>query len=344
MKATAITAIFFSFLIAGCGGQKSAQRRHSGIEYFRNIQWSETPYDIEKGVHSITPAEAETINSYKFTYNDQGKLESVEFVRNDLLLNYSSLEAAKIVYKYDGKIQTKFFFNKDNQPVQHDGIFAVQYALDAKENRVQLMYLAENGSMINNAKGIHYYNWSILPDGSVKEDRFSLDGQEIASDNYCSFRELRFTYNKEGYLTRMAQYRNDSLINCKGKSNVAYLAYTPDEDGDILTIEAFEADSQPADLAAGWSKRVNKYDENGYLTETVYYKSNNMEAPVFRYSYDAHGALTDIKCLNTDGQLVNDSTGAAVIQYRYDEAGQLTDTLFYDKDSLEIKIGSKHEK
>ena len=47
---------------------------HTGVEYYRNLQFSETPYDIEKGTHPLTADEAKTINSYKFTYDNSGRL------------------------------------------------------------------------------------------------------------------------------------------------------------------------------------------------------------------------------------------------------------------------------
>ena len=65
-----------------------------------HLQFSETPYDIEKGTHPLTADEAKTINNYKFTYDNSGRLLSVEFVRNNVLLDYSSMQgAAKITYE-----------------------------------------------------------------------------------------------------------------------------------------------------------------------------------------------------------------------------------------------------
>ena len=75
----------------------------SGVEYYRNLQFSETPFDIEKGTHKLTPEEAKNINSYKFTYDESGRLVSVEYVRGDVLLGYSDMgNAAKVTYTYDG--------------------------------------------------------------------------------------------------------------------------------------------------------------------------------------------------------------------------------------------------
>lgn len=349
MKARIVAIILLTAALpSGCRDKQNRQLRHTGIEYYRSLQWSETPYDTENGIHRLDPEKIKNLNYYKFTYDEKGLIQSVEFMRNNILLNYSSMgNAAKVVYSYDGSMQTKFFYNSDGEPVEQDGIYAVQYALDAKGNRVQLMYLARDGSMINNNKGIHYYNWKILQDGTVKENRFSLEGQEVASDTYCSFLELRFSYNYKGYLTRMANYRNDTIINChgnSGESSVGYLIFTTDEQGDVLKTEVFDASGQPSELKAGWSKRIFKYDENGYRTECSFIKNNeeplNAEhTPVIKYSYDDHGALTEMKFSGNDDQPVNDpETGAALIKYTYDEEGKRTDTTYFDRNNSEIEF------
>ena len=136
------------------------------MEYYRNLQFSETPYDIEKGTHPITAEQAKTVNSYKFTYDKTGLLLSVEYVRNNVLLGYSSMQgAAKITYEYGDHKQTKHFFDKDNKPIESSGVFALEYALDSNGNRVGLMCLGKDGSMIENRNKIHSWQWSVLPDG-----------------------------------------------------------------------------------------------------------------------------------------------------------------------------------
>ena len=110
----------------------------------RSLQFNETPYDIEKGTHQLTADEAKTVNSYKFTYDKSGRLLSVEFVRNNVLLNYSSMGgAAKITYDYSNNNQIKRYFNNNNEPIESAGVFASQYTLDANGNRIGLMFFRE---------------------------------------------------------------------------------------------------------------------------------------------------------------------------------------------------------
>ena len=84
------------------------------------------------------------INSYKFTYDNSGRLVSVEFMRNDTLLSYSSMGgAAKIVYEYKDNKQIKSFYNKNNEQIESAGVYTAEYALDEKGVRTGLKFFGK---------------------------------------------------------------------------------------------------------------------------------------------------------------------------------------------------------
>jgi len=335
--------------IISCTGKKTQKNFHTGVEYYRNLQFSETPYDIEKGTHQLTADEATAINSYKFTYDNSGRLLSVEFVRNDILLGYSSMQgAAKITYDFTGNKQIKHFFNKNNEPIESGGVFAFDYTLDASGNRTGLMFLGKDGAMVENRNKIHSWTWSILPDGMVRELRYNLAGEETVMNPFCPFFELRFTYNDTGYVTRMANYMADTLYNCTaencGDIGVSYFTFTPNENGDVENFAVFNVIGQMSNLYWGWSKRNNKFDENGYVLETVYYDQDDEYVggklvPVTQNVYDSHGALIEVKSMDKDRNVINSTeNGVAITEYKYDELGNRTETLRFDKDRVAIKL------
>jgi len=335
--------------IISCTSTTTSKNTHTGVEYFRNLQFSETPFDIEKGTHPLTAEEAKTINSYKFTYDKTGHLLSVEFVRNNVLLGYSSMQgAAKITYDYSNNMQTKHFFDKDNAPIESGGVFALQYSLDADGNRTGLMCLGKDGSMIENRNKIHSYTWNILPDGMVRELRYNLKGEETVMNQFCPFYELRFTYNDKGYATRMANFKADTLYNCTaencGDIGVSYFSFSPNEKGDVESFAVFNATGQMSNLYWGWSKRVSKYDENGYVLETTVFDQDNEYVsgkliPVTKNTYDSHGALTEVKNMDKNGNVINSpDNGVAITEYKYDELGNRTETLTFDKDKVPVKV------
>jgi YD repeat-containing protein len=354
MKLSRLTLSIIAMIIIGigiisCTGKTSQKKLHSGVEYYRHIQFSETPYDIEKGTYPLTENEAKGINSYKFTYDNSGRLLSVEFVRNGLLLDYSSMgAAAKIVYDYKDNKQVKHYFNKNNEPVESGGVFAAEYTLDANGNRVGLMNLGKDGAMIENRNKIHSWKWSILPDGMVRELRYNLAGEEVVMNPFCPFYELRFSYNDKGFVTRMANYKADTLYNCTaencGDIGVSYFTFAPNEKGDVENFAVFNVFGQMSNLYWGWSKRVTKYDVNGNETEEVYYDQDNefvggKMVQVTINTYDDHGALVEVRSMDKDRNLINNpENGVAITEYKYDDAGNRIETITYDKGKVVVKL------
>ena len=344
-----ILASVIAIGIVSCTGNTGKKNIHTGVEYYRNLQFSETPYDIEKGNHPLTAEQAKTINSYKFTYDKTGRLLSVEYVRNNVLLGYSSMQgAAKITYDYSTSLQTKHYFDKDNKPIESAGVFAAQYSLDPGGKRTGLMFLGKDGSMVENRNKIHSYTWSVLPDGMVKELRYNLKGEETVMNPFCPFYELRFTYNDKGYTIRMANFKADTLYNCTaencGDIGVSYFAFTPNQSGDLENFSVFNVTGQMSNLYWGWSKRINKVDENGYVLETTLFDQDNEYVkgklvPVTRNAYDSHGAVIEVKNMDKDGNLINSpDNGVAITQYKYDELGNRTETLTFNKDMAPVKV------
>jgi YD repeat-containing protein len=344
-----LLAIALGIGIVACTGKTTNKTMHIGVEYYRNLLFNETPYDIEKGIHPLTADQAKTINNYKFTYDKSGRLLSVEFVRNNVLLGYSSMQgAAKITYDYKDNKQIKHFFNKDNEPIESAGVFALEYSLDPNGNRAGLMCLGKDGSMIENRNKIHSWTWTVLPNGMVKELRYNLKGEETVMNPFCPFYELRFTYNDKGYPTRMANFKADTLYNCTaencGDIGVSYFTFATSQYGDLENFSVFNVTGQMSNLYWGWSKQVSKYDENGNLLETRLFDQDNEYVggkliPVIQASYDSHGARLELKNMDKNGNLINSpDNGVAITDYKYDEVGNRTETLSFDKDKVAVNL------
>jgi hypothetical protein len=148
-------------------------------------------------------------------------------------------------------------------------------------------------------------------------------------------------------MTRMANYKADTLYNCTaencGDIGVSYFSFTPNEKGDVLQFSVFNVFGQMSNLYWGWSKRVTKVDENGYALETEVYDQDNefvsgKLVPVEQNVYDNHGAVTEVKNMDKNRNLLNDpESGVAITEFKYDEQGNRTETLKYDKDRVPVK-------
>jgi len=340
-----VLAVVVTAGLAGCAGNGKSGEAQAGVENYRGIQFSETPFDTERGSHPLTAEEAMSVNRYKFTHDNSGRLLSVEYLRGDSLLSYSSMGgAARIVYEYTDSKQIKSFYNKKGERIESAGVFTAEYSIDSDGVRTGLKFFGKEGQPVENRNGIHLYEWEVLPDGMVRELRYNLAGVETVMNPFCPFFELRFTYNENGHLTRMANYMADTLYNCTaencGDIGVSYFEFEPNNYGDIETFAVFNVTGQMSNLYWGWSKRVNKFDENGYVLETAYFDQDNeylggKNVPVTQYVYDSFGAVIETRNMDSERNVINNpETGVAITEYKYDEVGNRVETLRYDRDRV----------
>jgi hypothetical protein len=330
-----------------CSPKPTQPEKQENVKYYRGLLFSETSWDLEKGSREITAEEAKTINNYKITYNENGQIVSVEYNRNDSLLDYSSMGVAKAVYTYEGNLQLKRFFDAKNAPAKDDGVSVFEYTLDSTGMRVALRFLDDAGQPVENRNKIYNYVWNKMPDGMIQEKRYNLAGEMVIMNPFCPFFELRFTYDENGYVTRMANYDNDTLYNCTaencGEVGVSYFLFANNEFGDVKTFSVHNTTGRLSNLYWGWAKRVNTVDANGYVTETVMYDQDDeylggKGVPVTQTIYDEHGAPLKRTAMDKDRNVINDpNSGVAVTEFKYDEIGRRIETLRFDKDGKPVE-------
>jgi hypothetical protein len=333
--------------LSSCSPKPAQPEAQKNVKYYRGLLFSETAWDLERGSHELTSEEAKTVNNYKFTLNENGQIVSVEYNRNDSLLDYSSMGAAKITYTYEGDLQVKHFFNEKGEPTKNGGASVYEYTLNADGIRVAMRFLDETGQPIENRNKIHNYIWTKLPDGMIKEVRFNLTGEAVIMNPFCPFYELRFSYNANNYVTRMANYDNDTLYNCTaencGDIGVSYFQFETNDHGDVLSFSVHNTVGQLSNLYWGWAKRINEYDANGYVTETSMYDQDDefiggKGIPVTQSVYDDHGSVIKRISMDKDKNVINDpDSGVAITEYKYDETGHRIETLRYDKDGKVVE-------
>ena len=344
--AVAIAATYLN----SCNSKPAQTEGQDDVMYFRNIMFSETSWDLERGSHPLTAEQAKTINNYKFTWDSHKRLASVEYNRNGVLLNYSSLGAARITYTYEGNKQLKHFYNENNEPVSNGGVFTQEYTLDNAGVRIAMQFLDKDGNPVENGNHIHNYVWQKLPDGQLRENRYNLAGDSVVMNQFCPFYELRFSYDEKGYVTRMANYEDDTLYNCTaencGDIGVSYFSFVHNPEGDVETFSVHNTVGQLSNLYWGWAKRVSVYDNNGYPVEVSQYDQDDellggKNVPITRSVYDEHGALIERTSLDADKNIVNNpANGVAVTEYKYDGQGRRVETDLFDKEHNRIQNNS----
>lgn len=184
----------------------------------------------------------------------------------------------------------------------------------------------------------------------IQELRYNLAGEEVVMNEFCPFYELRFSYDVNGFVTRMANYKGDTLYNCTaencGDIGVSYFLFENNENGDLLNFSVHNASGQLSNLYWGWAKRTNIVDANGYTIESTQFDQDNeflggKSLPVTKSEYDEHGALVKRISMDKDKNIANNpGDGVAITVYKYDEQGRRIETVQYDKDEvLVVKKG-----
>jgi hypothetical protein len=344
-NAILILTIAMSAIMFSCTSGKKEEGA-SSVKHFRHLQFSETSYDDIKGTYSITEEEAKTINNYTFTYNENGKPSSVSFMRGDQLLDYSEMGFAKLEITYTDSTEVQRFFDKGGKAVPSDEVYAFVYKLDENGNRTGLSFLDKDGKVAANRNGIAYFTWKVLPDGMVQDKRYNMKDEEIILNPFCPFYELRFSYDQNGYCTRMANYMADTLYDCTaencGEVGVSYFSFENNEKGALTKFSVFNSHGQMSNLYWGWSRFQNTMDENGNVLETFYWDQDNeplggKSNPLTVNQYDEHGSLIERKFMDKDRNLVlREGPKAATIKYTYDEKGLPVDTTFFDVAMVEV--------
>jgi len=313
----------------------------SGLEYYRQLKFSETPYDLIQGSHPITAEEAKTVNHYKFTNDESGRLVTVEFMRGDELLEYSQSGAARIAIKYEDHKEIHTYFDHNNEQMEMwAGYYMAIYELGEDGMRKKLTFADAEGNAVENSNNIAWFDWNILPDGQIQEKRFTMEGEETVLNPYCPFYELRFTYDEEGKVTRMANFQGDTMYNCTvencGDIGVSYFSFDYNEAGDLTAFGVYSLTNQLSNLYWGWARFENKYDDYGNQVENVMFDQDDepvsgMSTPVTQSVYDEHGSLVEQLVMNINRELINNPrSGVAITKYNYNELGHPKDTLRFD--------------
>ncbi len=340
-----IALVSFSACNGGNENKDENNEVTENIKYYRHLLFTESPFDDIKGIHELTAEEAKTINNYKFTYDEKNRPVSVKFCRDSILLNYSSLGAAKVTFEYTDSTESRLYFDKDgNEKVVNGEVFKSVYSIGENGLRNGLKFYGKDGEQIENRNKIAFYKWEKLPDGLVKENRFNLAGEEVVMNQFCPFYELRFEYDENGFVKQMSNYQGDTLYNCTaencGDIGVSYFSFDLSEKGDLQKFVVRNTVGQLSNLYWGWAKFERTIDENGYMTEIKYWDQDDeflsgKSVPVYQYKYDEHGSVIEVAALDAEKNIINNpQNGIAITEYKYDEMGHPTDTIKYDKEKV----------
>ena len=279
------------------------------VYYYSTVEFVETPLSYIKGSIPLRREVALQRNHYRFSYDAQNRLISVGFFNGSTprhpnhTANLFTL-SHRMEFTYEDRIQRIDFFDENGQKITVLGDCSqFVFTLDEFGYRKSLYFLDGQGNRIQNSWNIYEYRWQHQNDGTVIENRFDKEGNEVSIRPGFEFYRLKLSFNHLGHIALMQNIdSNGNLVtNASGASqdrittnamgnflcwevldnnhqlergngpNVATGIQTFDKYGNEITIEHRDENNQPIHSAYGIFRSQTRYDSFGNLSERRFF-------------------------------------------------------------------------
>ena len=300
MKTAARKCIFFSlilgfFAVSASGGE--AWYRSLDIDAYENLV----------GRYPVDSDEAESINAYRFLFDDAGRVKSVEYRKTGRALADPRFGVHRIEITYEESFIHRRFTDDRGVPMPDDsGVWAQRLSLDDSGHVIGVFHYDRFGNVIPNRDGVSHRLWELDKFGRRSVERyFAASGARIADGRGVS--ELHYRWDEAHRLVGLGYFDPEGApVEAVGEGVHAY-RWRRGAYGDALREERFDRFGAPV-LAADGSAAVE-------------------------WDREPRGLAMVERRLGLRNEALADVEGAAVYRYAYDDAGNLVgQTHFDDKD------------
>ncbi len=322
-----LTIILF---ISGCAGDEGVYK------YYRKVA-VDGGYSII-GEYPLGPELGNKGESYRFFYNNEGKLTKVDHLVGGKLKEGSFFgnDVARVIIERLEVYEKRSYFDANDIPVRDKyGVFSTSILFDENNNPLSKLNYAKYDEFAEDIYGVAQYSFTTNEKGLVEKVIFyDFSGKRITSQE-GGF-ETCFTYDENGYFFERSYF--DSRGNLReNKDGVAVLRRKFDDKGNIVEIRYFNAKDKLTEAGGGVAIIQQKFDEDGNIIESGYLgkneklKENNMGVAIMRCKFDAYGNIVEQKYYDSSDELTEgEFYGFAIRQWEYNEDGLLVETRFLD--------------
>lgn len=294
------------------------------------------------GSGGLTEETASRSNCYRFTYDNQGRIERIEYRRAGLPIEDPLFQVARIDFEYQKGIERRWYRDEHGQPVKNiDGVAGEELALNTAHYPVSVTNLDESGNPVRDS------NWVIRYDRTLDHQNRLVSARRAGllnidiTDNNGLF-ETRTVYDSQGRRMEYGNYdaSGNPLDDTEGVAltRTTYTLY-PDS---IAVIESyFDASGLAmAEKTSGVHQRQRTFDQRGFLTSESF--SDVTGAPALdsqlkvhehRYEYNDRGELLSESFFDVDGKSKNQqAAGYARVTYQYDDLNRIISKSYFGDD------------
>jgi YD repeat-containing protein len=294
------------------------------------------------GTGALTEEDASVADCYRFAYNNDGKLQQIEYRRAGVPMPDPFLGVAHVDFEYKSGIERRWFRDAKGQATRNfDGVYGEELTLNAAGFPTTVTNLDDSGSKMRDSGGVYSYvrtldNLNRLVTGR----RMGLFGTAIIDKN--GFFETRTVYDQQNRPIERGNY-DDSGNPLNNSDGVALVrtTYTIYPDSTQIIESYFDASGLAVEeKSTGIHQRQRTIDSRGFLVDESYFDQTG--APTLttdegiherRYTYDDHGNQLTEEFLDTNGKPINlKGITYAKVVYKYDAKNRVSEKAFFGDD------------
>ncbi|OQX29996.1 MAG: hypothetical protein B0D92_00750 [Spirochaeta sp. LUC14_002_19_P3] len=261
-------------------------------------------YENMVGRYQLTPAEANEVNAYRFTYNEDGRLTRIVYQNSGRALPVPRYGVQRIEFVYEEGYIHRWFTDDTGKPVANeDGVWGHRVPQDSYGHALGVIHYDAYGNIIPNKYGIAQRLWLVDKAGRKYLERyFDSAGARIMDNRGVG--ELHYTWNSANQLISMAFFDVNGKRTSSSDAGVHLYHWQWNENGDSI--------------------REERYDTRGKLTLAT------DGSAIVEWERNKKGLITLERRLGLDDLARKDAKGVAFYRFYHDAAGNLVAQIHYD--------------
>lgn len=265
-----INLILFLFCV-------SVQAQDNSIEYYRHLRYNHVSPVIDiVAVHPIDKTVASYSSHYVFAFDNEGRV--IEILNNHYQTEkkhpLASIGAYKVVIDYDGKTQTRTYFDINKNKISNDrGVYKEIYKLNEHEQIYSLDFFDLEDQKIESNWKIARYHWE-YKDEMIVEKRYNLQDEMVDLSPYFDFGITGILLDKKGRPN--AHFNRNANLEIE-ENELGVASYRDKYDALGNHIEYSYHDKEGSLTSSPWkfARAIKKYDSLGNNIGMARYDSTN---------------------------------------------------------------------
>jgi len=279
--------IFIIFTTISC-----SIKNHT-IEYYRHIVDQGDKPAI--GRYQIDEESAKEVNCYRFSFDDNGKVINVEFLKEGKLhydLQLVGVGAARILIEYlSGGSRISYENEFGEQVPNNEGIHIIRREIDRNKNQLLIANYNKEGMPAADSSGAYKYLVKFNKNGYPSNKYFLNEMGDTITGSLERY-EIRYRYDERNNLIEEANYGKDGQL-FEDEIGIAFYKYKYDIYGYCSEMRCYDIKGQlKENIKDGYCSVISEHDSKGNLTKADYLNLNGNT--IIRIIYNTNWEISEM--------------------------------------------------